>query len=381
MASSKAWPAALMLPLLLVLGGPLMRAADSVHVMPRVDMADSNVARVVQTLRDTILRWRVPHSDGRDPDADGRPGNVAGILRNWCSPSPVVVHTFPATIMSVEATAPSTYEARTIVSAIEHSGSMVPLAVLRTTVRFASGDVTVDNPLDALTEDWKTSTVGRITYVYPPDVAFSRRRAQAAEAFIANVADSLDVLPPSSIRYVITRSRDELCRVLGLEYFAYPPTAISYPRQRTVIVGAPVEAYTHELVHLVLVDYAAAAEVVREGVATLYGGSLGATFDELLRAYATDIDPLRIPTLTQLFTEGARLQDDVYIMGAVVCDAIRRRHGINALKDLLSISSTALSLQRCAELLAMEPSDTMVTLSDLLDEALQHRGMTPTKPR
>jgi hypothetical protein len=121
----------------------------------------------------------------------------------------------------------------------------------------------------------------------------------------------------------------------------------------------------------VLADHPAGNEVIREGIATLYGGSLGIPFADLVTAYARETPPLDVPTLTQLFTEGGRLQNDVYVMGAVICDAIRRRHGVGTLIDLLRTSSTALTLQRCAELLTMEPSDTMVTLTDLLDETVQ----------
>jgi len=349
----------------------LSMAYDSVLVMPRVDTTDPMVRRVVAALRDTIQRWRLPPEAAEDPDRRGAPGNVAGIIRNWCSPTPTVVRHFPATIMSVEQGGESNYVARVIISSTDDAGSVIPFGIIRTVFDVRDSVPVARVPLDEATAEWETERVGRITYVFPPDIDFRKRRAERANAFLMRTAADLGVKPPESVRYVITRDRDELCSVLGVEYLAVPPSAITYPIQRTVIVGAQEEAYLHELVHVVLADHPAGNEVIREGIATLYGGSLGVDVADLATAYARETPPLEVPTLTQLFTEGERLQNDVYIMGAVICDAIRRRHGVETLIDLLHISSTALTLQRCAELLTMEPSDTMVTLTDLLDETVQ----------
>lgn len=346
-------------------------AYDSVLVMPRVDTTDPMVRRVVAALRDTIQRWRLPPDADEDPDRRGAPGNVAGIIRNWCSPTPAVVKHFPATIMSVEPGGEMHYVARVIISSTDHAGSVIPFAIIRAAFDVRDSVPVARVPLDEATAEWETARVGRITYVFPPDITFRKRRAERANAFLLRTAEALGVQPPNGVRYVITRDRDELCSILGVEYLAVPPSAITYPVQRTVIVGTHEEAYLHELVHIVLADYPAGHEVIREGIATLYGGSLGVDLADLVTTYARKTPPLEVPTLTQLFTEGERLQDDVYIMGAVVCDAIRRRHGVNTLIDLLHITSTALTLQRCAELLTMEPSDTMVTLTDLLDETVQ----------
>ena len=346
-------------------------ADDSVRVMPRVDTTDPMVKRVVAALQDTIKRWRLPLDADEDPDRRGAPGNVAGIIRNWCSPTPTVVKHFPATIMSVERGGETDYVARVIISSTDDAGSVIPFGIIRTAFDVRDSVPVARVPLDEATAEWETERVGSITYVFPPEIDFRKRRAERANAFLLRTAAALGVEPPDGVRYVITRNRDELCRILGVEYLAVPPSAITYPAQRTVIVGAHEEAYLHELVHIVLADHPAGNEVIREGIATLYGGSLGLAFADLVTAYARETPPLEVPTLTQLFTEGERLQNDVYIMGAVICDVIRRRHGVDALIDLLHISSTALTLQRCAELLTMEPSDTMVTLTDLLDETVQ----------
>lgn len=345
-------------------------AYDSVLVMPRVDTTDPMVKRVVAALQDTIQRWRLPPEAAEDPDRRGAPGNVAGIIRNWCSPTPTVVKHFPATIMSVERGGETDYVARVIISSTDDAGSAIPFGIIRTAFDVRDSVPVARVPLDEATAEWETQRVGRITYVFPPEIDFRKRRAERANAFLLRTAAALGVEPPDGVRYVITRDRDELCSVLGVEYLAVPPSAITYPFQRTVIVGAHEEAYLHELVHIVLADHPAGNEVIREGIATLYGGSLGVDVTDLVTAYARETPPLDVPTLTQLFTEGERLQNDVY-MGAVICDAIRRRHGVGTLIDLLHTSSTALTLQRCAELLTMEPSDTMVTLTDLLDETVQ----------
>lgn len=353
-------------------------ASDPVRIMPRVDTTHPDVRVVVRAWTDSLLRWRVPVVSDVDPDRHGIPGNVGGMLRNWFSPSAAVVETFPPTILSVEPAGNERYVVRTMFGATEATGNVIPFGIMRTTIELGSGAPVVVQPMDEVMRDWESSTVGPITYRYPSDVEFRRKRAQLAVKFMERVAKELQTDMPKAMTYILARDRDELCRLLGVEYFAVPPSAIAYPDQRVLIVGNADELYAHELVHIVAGEAGNGHEVLREGVATLYGGSLGKTFDQLLEEYAATTPPERIPTLTQLFTEADRSQEDVYVVGAVLADAIKRRHGISSLRDIMGISSTALAMQRCAELLDMEPSDTMVTLSDLLDEALAQRRSAVT---
>lgn len=346
--------------------------------MPRVDTSHPDVRVVVRAWTDSLLRWRVPVVSAVDPDRHGVPGNVGGMLRNWFSPSASVVETFPPTILSVEPAGVERYVVRTMFGATESTGNVIPFGIMRTVIELGNGGPKVIQPMDEVMRDWERSTVGPITYRYPPDVEFRRKRAQLAVKFMERVAKDLQAEMPTAMTYILARDRDELCRVLGVEYFAVPPTAIAYPDQRVLIVSNADELYAHELVHIVAGAAGNGHEVLREGVATLYGGSLGKTFDQLLEEYTAATPPERIPTLTQLFTETDRSQEDVYVVGAVVAEAIRRRHGVLALREVMGITSTAMAMQRCAELLDMEPSDTMVTLSDLLDEALAQRRSAVT---
>lgn len=371
-------PARTILALLLALWAGDLFASDPVRVMPRVDTMQADVRVIVRAWTDSLLRWRVPMIPANDPDRHGVPGNVGGMLRNWFSPSATVVETFPPTILSVEPKGADSYVVRTMFGATEDAGNIIPFGIMRTTFRLASDGPHLLDPMAEALEGWESTTVGPITYRYPADVEFRRRRGANAVRFIERIAKDLGVAAPSSMTYILARDRDELCRILGVEYFAVPPSAIAYPEQGVLIVGNADELYAHELVHMVLGEAGNGHEVLREGVATLFGGSLGKTFDQLLDEYAAATPAERIPTLTQLFTEADRSQEDVYVVGAVVCDAIRRRHGVTALHDVLAVRSTAIAMQRCAELLGMEPSDTMVNLSDLIDEALAERRSAVT---
>lgn len=340
---------------------------DAVRVMPRVDTSHVVVRRVVQAWVDSIGRWRTPSS----PDADRTmvPGSAASVMRSWFSQSTDLIATFSPTILSVEPDSKGRYIVRTLFSAIEpESRNVIPLGQMKTVVSVSDDGISAVNMLDEATEGWERTTVDMITYLMPPDSEMNRQRMRNAARFVRSIADSFHVEAPESITYVVARTRDELCSVLGLEYFAMPPQGLAWPLANMIVVGNGDVGYAHELVHLVLHKYDDAHPVVREGIATLFGGSLGTPYSVLVKDYREKRRGT-VPSFTSLFTEDNVQQDDVYVLGAALCDIVRKNYGTDGLKALLEARTTSETMHKLSYMLGIEPNDAMGGLDSILDQA------------
>lgn len=350
---------------------------DAVRVMPRVDTTNVVVRRIVQAWIDSIGHWRTPAT----PDADRTmvPGSAASVMRTWFSQSTDLIATFHPTILSVEPDSKGRYVVRTLFSAVEPgTKNVIPLGQMKSVVSVTEDGIAAVNMMEEATERWERTTVDMITYLMPPDSEANRQRMRNAARFVRTIADSFHVDVPEEITYVVARTRDELCAILGLEYFAMPPQGLAWPLSNMIVVGNGDVGYAHELVHLVLRKYDAAHPVVREGVATLFGGSLGIPYSTLVLDYR-DKRHGTVPSFTSLFTENNVEQNDVYVLGAALCDMVRRTHGTDGLKALLEARTTSETMHKLSYMLGIEPNDTMGGLDSILEEACAavNEGVVP----
>lgn len=342
-----------------------------VIVMPRVDTANAVVRHIVQTWSDSVHQWRGIDPGAIDPDRSNVPGSLASIVRNWFAQSAEVVTAFPATILSVEPLAEHRWVIRTAFSSVDpNSHAVIPLGIMRTVVEIDDGNAVFKNPLAETTAQWQHIQQGTLTYILPPGSNPDRRRMREAEAFVFQISNEFGVDAPSHINYVVARNRDELCSVVGLEYFALPPQGLAWPASSTIVVGNGDVAYAHELVHVVLSSIDVSHPVIREGIATLYGGSLGRPFVDLLREYRATRSDASIPSFTMLFTNDNLSQDDLYILGAAVCEQIRASHGVGALRLLLATESRSECMRLVAQYLDVEPGDTMAALTEVVEASM-----------
>jgi hypothetical protein len=362
----------------LLLGTTSLCSQGRVLVMPRVDTTNSVIRHIVQTWSDSVYLWRSQGVLSSQHDRTGIPGHAASVVRDWFAQSADVVETFPATIMSVEPSNNNQWVVRTAFSTFDpKTQAVIPFGIMRTIIDVQGTAVTVVNPLQQALETWTTRTVGNISYRMPPGSMPDKRRMRDAADFVERFAQTMDVDVPERITYVVARNRDELCAMLGLEYFAFPPQGLAWPSQSLLMVGNGDVAYAHELVHIVLSSIDVSHPVIREGVATLYGGSLSRPVTTLLAEYRQSRSDTDIPSFTKVFTEPDLAQDDIYILGAAICQQVVARHGVEALRTLLGTASRAETMRLVALWLDIEPGDSMLPLTDVLDAAMASIAETP----
>ena len=263
----------------------------------------------------------------------------------------------------------STYLIRTLVATVSDSSQDVkPLALYRVYATREGGQWVLANALPRVTRGWNHATIGRITFVFPPNRAFSRSRAERTAGFVDSLARAFDVQPPSGIRYYLTDDLGETLRAAGLEFFPLGSDTVGGRAQapnELVFVGSSSngEGYRHELAHLVLQPFLAqlkSAGLVQEGLMTWVGGSAGLDFKDLLPRLRRYLDAHPDLTLESIITnppprEGAL--DVGYDGFAVLCKMVYDAGGVAAIRSLANAGrEPRVVLSTAAQLLSVPPA-------------------------
>lgn len=222
-------------------------------------------------------------------------------------------------------------------------------------VRENGGRWVFENTLSRTTRDWRRDTVGPITYVVQPGVAFDRARAERAVAFSDSLTTAFGLPPIAPLTYYVADTPDEIDRIIGLDWYATAGGGgggFAVYGNHQVFSGDPSvgEEYRHELVHYALaplVWHPGPHWIMGEGLATWLGGTLGMTPAETLRAYADYVAAHPAIALDSVF----RAQHDVGYRpaGAVLCAMAFERHGLDGVKAVLSTGNDPVALEAALE--------------------------------
>jgi len=254
-----------------------------------------------------------------------------------------VVHLGPA------AGLPHTYVIRTLVTEVDSSQDVRPLALYRVYATLEDGRWALANALPRTTRDWRRITLGNVTFVYPPTHPFDRTLGRATAAFVDSLARAFDLPKPAPITYYFTDDLGETLRALGLEFFPYggdPVGGRSNVYQRHAYVGSSVngEGYRHELAHIVLAPLVprGASGLVVEGLMTWTGGSAGLEYVDLLPGlakYLSNHPELTLEGLLENPPPRVGSLDVGYDGLAALCKMVFGHTGLAGLRALLSAGS------------------------------------------
>ena len=134
------------------------------------------------------------------------------------------------------------------------------------------------NPISLADSDWRTSVVGDITYHYPAYHQFDKKKAKQLEDLIKQLQTDWG-LAPINIRYYFADTKEELEHLRGFDFTVAmgnrdKPSGMSDDVDNIVYCGGWGENYFHEVVHVYLNQHYPQSPL-REGLAVLYGGSMG----------------------------------------------------------------------------------------------------------
>jgi hypothetical protein len=355
-------------------------AHGSVKVMHRVNLANADVKAVVGAWIDSLEHWRGPANVGSTAqDRSNVPGSTQSVVLDWFSQTPDVISTYPPTVLSVEAT-PSGWMVRTMFSTTDpQTGHVIPLGILRSTfLSTGNGRWMLVNPLTEALAQREATSYEMITYVHDEGAEPNPFRVSEATRFIRSTADRFDVAVPEQVTMVLSSDRDDMCALLGLEYYAFPPTGLAFPDRGIILSSMSDPFYPHELAHVVLRPLEKNSHpIIREGVATWLGGSITTGMTQLVQDYLAAKDEAEIPSFLELFTDPDLSQDDQYILGAAICATIARTKGDAAVKDLLKAQTASEVMLQVKSLLGVDPTDTHTSMLALLRDVVVQAQAKP----
>lgn len=338
--------------------GAFAQSAD-VRVMQRVDTTHPHVRQVLRQWVDSLSQWSTPQ---RWYGLHLYRPTTQSVVRDWFYHEQA-----EPTVLSIDFDGHG-YTVRTLFTLPTQSGiKEMPLGILR--CRFVSDDTPggwiVENALDGATRHWDTTHISPVTLIHAPVFIVDTADTRISISQLASASDRFALPMPAEITCGIVGSRDELCQLLGIEYYAFPPSALSFPRS-SLILKSYDASLSHELIHVLFADYAQAHPVLREGIATLLGGSGVEDLPQSLRLYMRDRSASTTPSFVQLFSDTRVEQSDIYVLGAVLCREILRVGGRVALFEIMRLSRTSDVMYQIATLLDLDIADQQASMYPFL---------------
>lgn len=192
------------------------------------------------------------------------------------------------------------------------------------------------NALPIITEHWNRKTIGKITFIYPPDHTFNEALAVKATEFCNRVAAEFTFPDWAPFDFYITESGDELGRLLNFDFFAAGyTTGIGLHEKRILLSGMGSEYYPHEFIHLIVPKFDR-HRLIEEGFATWKGGQEGKTFEESARLFAFELAKNDTVTFLDVVNKKWGWQYAAYYTtGAILCNSAYKKGGSKAVNELL----------------------------------------------
>jgi hypothetical protein len=254
-------------------------------------------------------------------------------------PSRQLLDYYKPTILSIEKE-DDNYAIRTLFSADGLDGTYRQYNPWCITKLFAveeDGQWKLKNALPILTEHWNRETIGKITFIYPPEHKFNDSLAQQANIFCNSIASKFQLPDWKPFDFYITKNEDELGKLLGFDFFyTGSTTGMCLTDRRILLSGIDCEFYPHELVHLI-VPNKERHFMINEGFATWLGGNNGLTFEVGAKIFAEQLaktDTIKLASI--LNKEWGWQFSSYYYAGAIICKLVYDKKGVKGIKELLN---------------------------------------------
>jgi len=206
-------------------------------------------------------------------------------------PSNQLLSYYKPTILSIEKEGDN-YGIRTIFSADglqEEYRKSNPWCITKLYAVAENGGWRLKNALSIITEKWPKKTVGKITFIYPPQHKFNETLAKRANLFCNKITKEFQFPEWKPFDFYITNSGDELGQLINFDFFFAGYTAgIGMNDNRMLLSGSCSEFYPHEFIHLIVPKFVRHG-IIEEGFATWKGGQGEKTFEESVKYFANEL--------------------------------------------------------------------------------------------
>jgi hypothetical protein len=217
-------------------------------------------------------------------------------------------------------------------------------AIVRVYARYEGDRWKLGSALGVHTAHWNRPAIGKITFVSPPEHDFNVALASRSVSFCDSLSHLFDFFSWDPFEFYITASREEVDRIIGLDYYvAGFPWARAMRPHDILITGKGSEWYPQELVRMIATGPGLAPHnVLEEGFAGWIGGWQNKSYADNMREVAAYVSAHINITFQDYLDRGPEFDVDgsQYFPGAVLCDMVYSAAGAGGIEMLFKAGRT-----------------------------------------
>ncbi|MCH8535742.1 MAG: hypothetical protein LAT51_11780 [Flavobacteriaceae bacterium] len=226
-------------------------------------------------------------------------------------------------------------------------GLMNPLAITKVVAKKDdSGKFKLHNWLPIYTKNWTSTQFENLNYIYPSTFNLKTEEAKKANQFVNRLNEYFDI-EPKKIDYYIFEDCDHLFQSTGFEYvisMGSIPNRCAFFDDLNRIVYTTRDAgvfHKHELIHLINTKYPKAHPLLLSGLSVYTNSensSMGKPFlyhVKILNHRFTSDPTIKLTNWNSLSNQDS-ITEPFYFLGAILCDLILEKGGLDLLKKALA---------------------------------------------
>lgn len=200
-----------------------------------------------------------------------------------------------------------------------------------------------------LIKEWRTKTIGNITYHYFPEYHFDEKKAEQANAYLNKICSVFE-LKPEKINYFICRDCEDIFRIKGFDYVLSMGNGKEcgfFDKYNNIIYATAFagENHQHEITHFINNYFPNANELLLTGLSAYWGEENAHKGKPLLYSikrvneYLKDHPEIDLNKPNEFW----KLDEETnpqYVIGALICDLAIEKDGVKVLKKILKNSKT-----------------------------------------
>lgn len=228
-----------------------------------------------------------------------------------------------------------------------------PWAIVRVYAQREGGAWKLRNALGVHTERWHRPAIGMITFVSSPVHEFDVALALRSVAFCDSICEVFDFFDWGPFDFYVTDSREDVSRILGLEYHLFGfGSGLVMRSQDILITGSGREWDPYGLARMVATGPGIDPHpIVPRGFAAWVGGWNGRSYEDNMVDVAAFLAANSVVSFDDYVARGREygMEGIPFFPGAVLCDMVFEASGAGGIEALFKSGGTAEDLYAAIE--------------------------------
>lgn len=217
-------------------------------------------------------------------------------------------------------------------------------AITNVLARKEKGKYFLTNYQPILTSNWKTKTIGSITYHYFPDYKFNKNAAKEANNYLKKICKAFN-LKIEPINYFICNDCEDVSKIKGFDYVLSMGNGTEcafFDKYNNIIYATQLagENHQHELTHYINKSFLNANDFLLTGLSAYWGGENAHKAKPLIHSIKRVNNYLKLHPEIDLnkVTEFWKMDEETnpqYVTSAIICHLAILKGGLPLLKKFL----------------------------------------------